>query len=75
MDNISIIREAMARKGIATVAALAKATGINAGLLGRYLAGKNAIGMRNAPRIAAALDLDEYEVMRGRRAERVAGAA
>lgn len=65
MTNIALIRSAMEAKGL-TRAQLAKLSGINAGLIGRYLTGEIAIGMRNAPKLALHLGLNTAEVLLGR---------
>lgn len=70
MDNISLVRRAMEDKGL-TPARLAKDSGIHSGLIGRYLRGEIAIGVKNAPKIAKALGLTEAEVVFGRPATAV----
>ena len=65
MTNVCLFEKAMKERGL-TKAELARLTGINAGLLGRYLTGEIAIGMRNAPKLAAGLGLPVAEVLLGR---------
>ena len=65
MTNVCLIENAMKERGL-TRAQLAKLTGINAGLIGRYLSGEIAVGMRNAPKLAVHLGLPVAEVLLGR---------
>jgi transcriptional regulator with XRE-family HTH domain len=65
MTNIALIQGAMEAKGL-TRAQLAKLSGVNAGLIGRYLTGEIAVGMRNAPKLATPLGLTVAEVLLGR---------
>lgn len=65
MDNLSVIRAAMQAKGM-EAGQLARAAGIHSGLIGRYLSGKTAIGVKNAPKIARVLDLTVADVVFGR---------
>ena len=72
MTNLDVIRQAMEAKDL-KLADLARLSGIHAGLLGRYLAGKSAIGLKNAPKLADALGLTRDDVLFGRSIEEKLG--
>lgn len=63
-NSIAVILHAMANQGV-TRAQLAQRAQISPGLIGRYLSGKNTIGMKNAPRIAQVLHLTVSQVLFG----------
>jgi transcriptional regulator with XRE-family HTH domain len=65
MDNVALIELTMKERGI-NRAALARHTGIDYSLIGRYLTRKIAVGLKNAPRLAAALGLTQADVLFGR---------
>lgn len=66
MTNISLIKQAMERLGLSK-AELARRSGIDPGLIGRYLDGTVEIGLKNAPKLAAALELTVSDVLFGRK--------
>ena len=57
-----LLRSAMEQRQL-SITALAKATGIDQSLIGRYLRGEVRVGVANAPRIAAALGLDAMQLL------------
>jgi transcriptional regulator with XRE-family HTH domain len=65
VTNIELIAARMAELGL-TNAELARRSGINSGLIGRYLTGEVTIGLKNGLKLAAALDMAREDVLFGR---------
>lgn len=64
VTNVDVIRLEMKRQKV-SAADLARMTGIHGGLIGRYLRSETQVGLRNAPKIATALNITVSQVLFG----------